>query len=111
MQRTDAPPPQPSTPATTQADEALHRAQDGHDIRRILTTVADRLSTLNPQRPMDDGALLVLAHRAADPRGTGRCALLRTANAARAQAPQILPGDTRADYATRIRLHLAGVHA
>ncbi|WP_158238942.1 hypothetical protein [Streptomyces barkulensis] len=93
--------------------EALRRVQhDGAQAaRRILGTVADRLSTLDPNRPMDHGALLVIADRAADPEGTGRCALLRTADAARAQAPEILPGDTRADYATRIRLRLAGVHA
>lgn len=99
-----------SDPTTSEALRRVH-AQHDHDVRRVLTTVADRLSTLNPHLPMDAGALLVIAHRAADPRGTGRCALLRTADAARAQAPEILPGDTRSDYATRIRLHLAGVHA
>jgi hypothetical protein len=92
--------------------EALRRATtDQTSADRVLTTVADQLSTENPGRPMDAGALLVIAHRAADPDGTSRCALLRAADTARAQAPEILPGDTRADYATRIRLHLAGVHA
>jgi len=108
------PPPSvlPHTPLASDptTSEALRRATtDVTAADRVLAQVADRLDALNPGRPMDEGALRVLAHRAADPRGTGRCSLLRAADVARERAPEILPGDDRAAYAARIRLHLRGV--
>lgn len=77
-------------------DEALRRATAARPpAARVLADVADRLTRVNPDRLMDEGALRLLVHRAA-----GRP---KAADAAREAAPPIGPGMTRRRYAQLLR--------
>ena len=93
----------------SQPEEALHRVTtDTEPADRVLLEVADRLDTLHPHLPMSKDALRLLAHRAADPDHTGRSCTRRAADRARALAPEIKPGTTRARYAEQLRDRVRG---
>lgn len=90
--------------AQQQADEHLRRALADDAVRHLVTEIADHLTANLPTALMRDGARLYLASaKGAKHNGLDSDRAAATTRALLATMPASYPGETRGEYALRLR--------